>query len=309
MMMEQTATTSPDPELDEAVEAEVNGDMLETPPHLVDVIIPTWNNEAYLRPCLETFWQTVPLQLAHVWVVNNGAPDSCSWITAPNTTILEVGENLGWEGGLEIGLRYATAPAVLFLNDDVHFPPSSNGWLERLLGHFEDERVGAVGPLSNMVVGAQNMFLTHLHPLTEARFLIGFCMLVWREALDEVGGISHGLPGGDDFDLSLRLRNAGYLMVADRREFVYHHAYKTGERVHGPSSIPGGWNSKSQTDATVAALVERYGQATWDHLFAFPDEYVPLILEDEADEGAFDAATGMDMDMDMDADEQESSAG
>ena len=58
------------------------------------------------------------------------------------------------------------------------------------------------------------------------------------------------LPGGDDFDVSIRLRNAGYKLLIDPQSFLVHYGFKTGQRVHGGPDIRGGWNSPKMTDMT-----------------------------------------------------------
>src|SRR3954452_13524088 len=102
---------------------------------LIDVIIPTYNNPEYLDPCLETLVQARPTSgPIRIFVVNNGAPDSCDWISDRHWPTVEVlqteGNNLGWEGGLELGLARSTSPYVLFSNDDVVFPHSDEHWLD-----------------------------------------------------------------------------------------------------------------------------------------------------------------------------------
>ena len=57
--------------------------------------------------------------------------------------------------------------------------------------------------------GAQNIFLQQPSSMTYVPFLIGFFVLLERAALDAVGGVDATLPGGDDLDLSIRLRQAG----------------------------------------------------------------------------------------------------
>ena len=101
-------------------------------------------------------------------------------------------------------------------------------------------------------------------PATAIPYLIGFCLLVRRSALDEVGGIDSTLPGGDDIDLSIRLRQAGYTLVCDRHSFVYHYGYRTGERVHGDRTVPGGWNSPQMIQATANALIAKHGETAFN---------------------------------------------
>lgn len=233
--------------------------------NLVDVIIPTWDNQHYLQGALESLLINRSSEsLFHVFVVNNGHPNSCDWVQHPNVTVIQTGgENLGWEGGLKAGLAQSKAPFVCFFNDDAQIPPASTMWLNKLLQHFRNLEVGAVGPSSNVVMGFQNIFVTTQHVQFERSFLVGFCILLRRSTLDQVGGVDDSLPGGDDLDLSIRLRDAGYTLICDREVFVYHHGFKTGERVHGAPDKIGGWNSYEFKEKTDLALISKHGFKKW----------------------------------------------
>jgi len=234
---------------------------------LVSILIPTWNNPQYAQPCVRSLLENqATTGLFHIYLINNGHPDSCNWadIGHPQVTILHTGgKNLGWEGGLALGLEHSKAPFVCFFNDDAYIAPSSRMWLNQLLQSFKDPKVGAVGPASNVVMGWQNIFTPVPYQRFSSKFLIGFCMVVRRSALDEVGGVDTSLPGGDDFDLSIRLRDAGYKLMVDRDVFVFHHGFKTGERVFGTSNQAGGWNSYEFKEKTDFALIRKHGFAKW----------------------------------------------
>jgi hypothetical protein len=182
--------------------------------------------------------------------------------------ILEPGNNLGWEGGLKLGLKYIPKDVeyVMFCNDDVFLPYSSKFWLHDMLQWFKNPAVGAVGPTTNVVMGAQNIFNAINIPAFTTDLLIGFCMLLRRSALEKAGGIDDTLPGGDDFDLSIRLVDAGYKLICDRNIFLFHHGFKTGERLHGNAMVGGGWNSYEMQQAVNTALIKKHGFARWQRL-------------------------------------------
>jgi hypothetical protein len=135
--------------------------------------------------------------------------------------------------------------------------------LNKLLQPFIDPKVGAVGPASNVVMGLQNIFSYTPISIFTTKYLIGFCFLARRSALEEVGGIDTSLPGGDDLDMSIRLRKAGYKLIVDKNVFVYHHGFQTGNRVHGGSDVRGGWNSFEMMEKTNKALIQKHGFITW----------------------------------------------
>ncbi|MCW5852085.1 MAG: glycosyltransferase [Anaerolineae bacterium] len=231
----------------------------------VDIIIPSWNNREFLEPCLASvrLYQATK-NLFRILVVNNGHPAACDWIAAdPGLEVIQAGANLGWEGGLKLGLSHSDSEFVCFLNDDTHIPPSSRRWVNGLLQHFSDSKVGAVGPSSNIVARLQNIFTPIAPDVFQVPYLIGFCMMLRRSALDQVGGIDDSLPGGDDLDLSMRLRQAGYKLLVDRRVFVYHHGYKSGIRLRGEPTTPHGWNSYEMWSELSQALIRKHGLRVW----------------------------------------------
>ena len=240
----------------------------------VSIIIPTWNNYQYLSSCLNSLLSVSFVSgLAKIYVVNNGHKDSCDFIPKdhPQITVLQAGKNLGWEGGLKLGLEHSKGEFVMFLNDDTFVPLGSHHWIMKMLNHFNDKRIGAVGPASNVVMGAQNIFATSEPHVKYVNYLIGFCVMFKRSILEEIGGVDDTLPGGDDLDYSIRLRDKGYRLVADRTIFVFHHGFKTGERIHGASEKPFGWNSPEFTDRTNNGIIHKHGFRKWfDTLYKTP---------------------------------------
>jgi SAM-dependent methyltransferase len=94
-----------------------------------------------------------------------------------------------------------------------------------------------------------------------AKFLIGFCLVLDSEKFREVGLLDETLPGGDDLDLSIRLRKAGYKLVCDKTAYLHHIGSQTGNRVHS-----GYWNSDLQTDRSNNALIRKHGLKAWYEL-------------------------------------------
>lgn len=231
----------------------------------VDIIIPTYNNWDMLASCVSSILAARLAYPVRILIVNNGHPDSLSMLSPhPSVEVIESGgKNLGWEGGLKEGLKRSTSEFVCFMNDDAFIPPSSMRWLSNLVSFFRFPEIGAVGPTSNVVMGTQNIWKQIAFPYVEVSYLIGFCVLLRRKALDEVGGVDDTLPGGDDLDVSIRLRSAGYKLICARDVFVYHHGFSTGNRLHGDAGKKNGWNSKEMSDRTNTAIIKKHGFRKW----------------------------------------------
>lgn len=231
--------------------------------NLCDIIIPTYDNPQYIIPCVKSIILNTSLRdVIRIIVVNNGSKKVSGLIPKhPRIEVIEAGKNLGWEGGLKKGLEKSNTEFVCFMNDDTYVPFSSYFWLHYCLQVFQDRLTAACGPTSNCVSGSQNVFYDNniREPFPYTNYLIGFCKVVRRSHLDAVGGIDDTLPGGDDFDLSIRFRKAGYNLKIARSAFVYHHGFKTGIRTKGDSTRPGGWNSREMIETTNRALIRKHG--------------------------------------------------
>ena len=222
----------------------------------VAILVPTYNNYQQLYQMLKSLHHTAMRSLFQVYVLNNGHPGLEQQLPLGNhASIHSFGENLGWEGALDWGVKNTTEPLILFANDDIYFPPNHPTWLSNMTSLFHDPAIGAVGPTSNVVMGEQNVFYGDFrYPFKSVKYLIGFCLLLRREALEKAGGVPVGCPGGDDLDLSIRLRKQGYQLLVDRGVYVHHHGFQTGTRVHGQD-----WNSARMTDTTNNWLMRRHG--------------------------------------------------
>ena len=232
-------------------------------PEDVVVAIPTYNNINQLAGALVSLVRNTDFR-GRILVINNGEtryedvqaliPYEVDWIDA--------GSNLGWCGGINLALKNSDHPLFCMANDDILFPVNREFW-SNTVEWFNQERmamravkVGGVGPCSNYVSGYQNMHLHGMPDRFSAPLLIGFFATYLREALGD--GLDESLPGGDDYDLSIRCKKARYDLVVDRRLFVYHYGSQTGQRVH-----PGAWDTQQHQMDTYNALVRKHGLSAW----------------------------------------------
>lgn len=228
----------------------------------VDVIVPTFSNRYWLKRCLDSLAENDFPEINKVYVVDNGG-DFDMWSYDLPLHVLTPGENLGWTGGLHYALKQSDAEFALFMNDDAEFERKPGG-LSKLISHFSDESVAAVGPATGMCMGRQAVDGPEIE---DVAVLVGFCMLVRSSHLTDVGGVILDWDLGDDIDLCIRFKNAGKRMLIDRSVFVYHHAFKTGVRVYGQPKKPGGWNSIEMVSATTQRLILKHGaEAVMDAL-------------------------------------------
>lgn len=225
---------------------------------MIEVIIPTFDNAYWLRRCLNSLAASKMPELGTVHIVDNHGSfyESDYFCAGLNLKVYKPGRNLKWTSALAYVMPNVKSDLVLFLNDDTEFEILPDR-LEKMASHFEDPKVGAVGPATSIALGAQSVPGPDVE---EVKVLIGFCCLVRRSALEKIGGLDEAfVNGGDDFDLSIRLRDGGFKLVLDRRVFVYHHAFKTGTRLFGKANVPGGWNSQEMALHVYNQIDRKHG--------------------------------------------------
>ena len=230
---------------------------------MIDIIIPTWNNPTQIGPCVTSIHNTGILKEgSRILIVNNGSQplkEQCEGVEG--IEVLGEGENLGWEGGLELGLKHSDSKYVVFQNDDTVVPRASRDMYRKMMRSFSDERVAAVGPVTTCASGPQSMFAGNT-PQEKAivTYLIYFCVMIRRSVVDKFG-IDRELPGGDDIDMSIQINKEGMLSLIDPECFIFHHGFQTGTRVHGDgyAGVAGGWNSPQMIERTQGALVRKHG--------------------------------------------------
>lgn len=238
---------------------------------MITVIVPTWNNVEHLKLTLDSLLKTTQDCLYRVVVVDNasfdGTPDYLASLGEQVTTV-RMDHNEGFVRGVNAGLRHVqTGEHVLLLNDDTFILDPL--WLKRLATRLVED-VGAVGPVSNFIMGPQKMELNGQYPLLhDVKFLIGFCLLIRADAYRVVGTLDERflMGGNDDLDYSIRLRRAGFRLAVDRSTFVYHYGARSISRIGGYAKVE---------RETRPLLVEKWGQDVVNELFTpFTQEKVP----------------------------------
>ena len=133
---------------------------------------------------------------------------------------------------------------VAFLDADVEAP---DGWLEPLLAHFDDPKVGLVAP---RVTGETGSPLdlgdepARIRSGTRVSYVPGAALVVRVAAFDAVGGFDPTLRFGEDVDFVWRLDEAGWRCRYEPAAAVWHEPRATlAERLrqhagYGTSAAP-----------------------------------------------------------------------
>lgn len=231
--------------------------------NLLTVAIPTMENFQQLGWCLLSLldYTDFPLEIE---IVSNSPKDRDMLESAvarmesrDRIRIRHMGYNSGWMGAINAALMDCKTPYFCMMNDDVVFIPKSSHFWSELIRPFNCPDVGAVGPCTNYVAGAQSLMAVGVPPVVSTTLLIGFCMVVRTAELQAMGGLDANLPGGDDLDLSIRYLKEGKHLIINRECYLHHFGQQTGIRVST------GWNSPSHQEATNNALIRKHGIKAW----------------------------------------------
>lgn len=214
---------------------------------LASIVIPCHGALLYTALCLESVAAHTP-EAHEVIVVDNASTDgTAEWCAARGARVVRSLTNLGFAGGVNLGLASARGEVAVILNNDALATP---GWLTGLLGALRrDPGLGIAGPRSNWVSDDQiiprppyaqapsdeldrfaaERARAHRGEGREAVRLSGLCMAITRAALARVGGFDTRFEIGnlEDDDYSIRARMAGLrLWIADD-SYVHHFGHKT----------------------------------------------------------------------------------
>lgn len=255
---------------------------------LVSIIIPTLDNYDYVCNCVKSILISTP-NIYEIILVNNGHPESLDWIEEnERVRKLQPNKNLGWMAAINLATKQAKGEFIMMLNDDTQILDADVRWLPRLMQPMKYPEVGAVAPISNIVMGTQNMFhcLGKFPKEYSTTLLIGLCILVKKSAFEEIGGLDESLGGGDDFDFSIRMRDAGYGLVVRRDVFVYHHGFKTGGKVFGMES----WVGEDKTDRTNIEIIKKHGLRKWHECLSMAKVGLPKYQSEDTEGNIIRAA-------------------
>lgn len=210
----------------------------------LSIIIVNYKTKDFLLDCLGTIYQgDVPLTF-EVWVIDNGSADGSVEVIKERfkkAKLIANKENLGFARASNIGLQRSRGRYALVLNPDTKF--SSSIFLQLIQFMDTHPDVGAVSPkLLNPdgtlersffyfpTLARQFFYLTHLTRLipesvrrifsptisednkpVEVDWFVGPCMMLRRQALDEVGLFDENLfMYSEDLDICYRLKKRGW---------------------------------------------------------------------------------------------------
>jgi GT2 family glycosyltransferase len=247
----------------------------------ISVIVLNYNGREWLRPCLDAIARQVNAPPFETIVADNGSTDGSMALVAsefPAVRVVDNERNLGFAAGNNRAARAASAPLLVFLNNDTVPDPD---WLARLhAAHAAADR---------QIVTSRIMFLNRpdvvdsagdgyfraggaykrghgsdSRPFHQSGEVFGACgagFLIPRAIFDELGGFDEAFfMVYEDVDLSYRARLAGYRCWYAADAVVRHAGSGTlgtmsaAAVYHGQRNLEWTWMKNTPTGLMVRTL-------------------------------------------------------
>jgi GT2 family glycosyltransferase len=217
----------------------------------ISVVVVNWNRLHLLRACLQSLKCQQVNQPFEVVVVDNGSDDGSpemvvsEWQQNPllPVKLIRNEDNRGFCAANNQGFAVSDSEFVALLNNDAEAEP---GWLEalaraftnrpdvgmaasKILVHEDPRRIDKVGHLiypdgQNRGRGTGELDRGQYDRIEEVLWPDGCAAMYRRAMLDEIGGFDEDLFAyGDDAELGLRARIAGWKCLYIPRAVVRHH--------------------------------------------------------------------------------------
>lgn len=210
-----------------------------------DIVIPVWNLMQTTKLCVESIIKHTVYPYRLIMVDNGSDEPTKNYLASlkddariPKALLIRNEKNLGAAPAFNQGMKAATAPYVLLLNNDTIV---THGWLTEMVRAVEtNENIGIVNPDSNNLGThiPKNMSLDEFEEkcvrknrgkFIEISCAIGFCYLMTRRLLDTIGIWSEEYGSGnyEETEHCVLAREAGFKMLVAKGSFVYHEEHAT----------------------------------------------------------------------------------
>jgi GT2 family glycosyltransferase len=216
-----------------------------SPEPVLSVIIPNWNGKRFLVDCIDSL-KAQTFQDFEVILVDNGSTDGSAEFAEERygdfIRIIRNKKNLGFTGGNNVGIRAARGSYIVLLNNDTWAAPT---WLEELINathsnrpigmwgskvcsYFQRNRIEGIGELIywDGLCRAQGQFeqdVGQYEVMREILFPPGCGAMYRKSVLDGIGLFDEDFFAyGDDTEIGIRARLAGWKCLYIPRAVVYH---------------------------------------------------------------------------------------
>ena len=213
---------------------------------LVSIITVNYNQGKVTAELLRSL-RGVTYPYFEIIVVDNGSPgENPDFLKEqfPEITLIKTGENLGFAGGNNAGIRVSKGKFLMFLNNDTEVEP---GFLEPLVGLLEkNPDIGMVSPkvmyfhkpgvlqyvgftkmnpytIRNKGIGYMMPDSPQYNTLTETNYIHGAAMMLPERVVKEVGLMPEVyFLYYEEYDWTEMVKRAGYKIYYQPESTIYH---------------------------------------------------------------------------------------
>ncbi|WP_256759103.1 glycosyltransferase [Cohnella sp. WQ 127256] len=209
---------------------------------ITSIVIATFNKLEYTQQCIESIRKYTESGSYELIVVDNHSTDgTVDWLRLQEDikTIFN-DQNLGFPKACNQGIEIAIGDNVLLLNNDTVV---TENWLSNLVVSLHSSaEIGAVGAITNNCSNLQTIPVSYstieemqvfaarinqsVSTMWEERLrLIGYCMLIKKSIIDQIGLLDERFTPGnyEDDDYSMRIRQAGFKLLLCKDTFIHHY--------------------------------------------------------------------------------------
>jgi GT2 family glycosyltransferase len=209
------------------------------------IIIPTWNGMEYIEDCLDSLLAQDYPEFEVIIVDNASSDGTPEWVAEhfPMITLIRNEQNLGFAGGVNVGLQAARGDVLILFNQDAVAEP---GWLRTLISgllaapdigvvgckiyHWDGKTIWHAGVEYDPGRGATDLRgygepdRKQYDQPSDVSSVVGAVMALKREVLDVVGGFDEDFFFNlEDTDFCWRVRQSGFRVVYVPAATVRHH--------------------------------------------------------------------------------------
>jgi len=215
---------------------------------LVYIVLVNWNGKDHTLACLQSL-RKISYGNYNIVVVDNGSSDGSVQALKeayPKIAVLEMGKNLRYSGGANVGMQYALeqgAALILQLNNDttvdreflshmvtaIQSDPSIGMVAPKIYYYNEPTRIWFAGAEMSMWTGTMHHIGIREYDKgqydtpREILQACGCCLLAKRSVVEQIGLLDKSyFLYCEDADWIMRARRAGYRIMYEPRAKVWH---------------------------------------------------------------------------------------
>ncbi len=234
-----------------------------------DIIMVTWNESAMTQRALQSIKDNSDYPYRLIVVDNSSDPETvellenaCRTAQFGEMVLVRNKENVGWVKAANQGFDLSNAEYVCLMNNDILAGP---GWLRNMVHTMESvPNAGIADPegndpklqrrIDNIDTYARELASRNYGKFIEVESCSGFCMLIKRRVIDDIGIFDEIYESGygEDADYCQRAIRAGYRCIRCNDAFVLHLGSRSFRKV--PEL------QKRMHERNLAIFEERWGK-------------------------------------------------